>query len=207
MCPDWTEDLIRKKEEELGCKRPDNLTYSYHKYRGGDMSEDDRVYHCPTCGGTFAGDELLAFRENGEWVPMCPSCRDCERIPVSESEGWYAYVRDLHDGTRLEYLGTSGQVLFQLLEARSAGRTLGTTSKGLEISIEGILRWEIDDGNAPPGFEDNDGNGFSWGRAWLDGELEAFCPEEYLERLLDDEDARETGLLDCEMVYIGRRER
>lgn len=33
VCPTWMEDIIRKKEEELGCKRPDDLTYSYLKYR------------------------------------------------------------------------------------------------------------------------------------------------------------------------------
>ncbi len=33
VCPDWMEDIIRKKEEELGCKRPDDLVYTYHKYR------------------------------------------------------------------------------------------------------------------------------------------------------------------------------
>ncbi len=33
VCPDWMEDIIRKKEEELGCKRPDDLKYSYCKYR------------------------------------------------------------------------------------------------------------------------------------------------------------------------------
>ncbi len=162
------------------------------------MSEDDQ-YHCPTCNTTFAKDELLAFRYNGKWVPMCPDCKDFNEIHPVDAEGWYAYIDDALGMPKNTYLGTSADVFIKL----AGGKCLGRTHDGLDITMRGILEKEMEEGNTPPCFMDDYGVRFDWGVAWLDGRLENFTAASYLKDLLYDDEARETGLLGCEMIYIG----
>lgn len=163
------------------------------------MSEDDQ-YHCPMCGSTFAKDELLAFREHGKWVPMCPDCKDFNEILPVGAEGWYAYMDNAVGLPGNVYLGTSSDVFIKL----ASGKNLGKTHGGLDITLKGILASEIEEGNTPPCFMNDYGEKFDWGTAWLDGRLENFSAASYLRDLLYDDEVRATGLLNCEMVYVGR---
>lgn len=156
--------------------------------------EIKNIYVCPDCGGQFLDEDMAAFREDGEWKPMCPNCLNwTELVPVQE-EGWYldTKVGALH-------LGTNEEVLQKLL----AGECLGEDCDGNEVTMRSILEAELDEDNTPPSLFKIYGHKFDWGKAWLDGRLTGYSPADWLTEIMGDDEVRETGLFRNRMTYVG----
>ncbi len=156
--------------------------------------EMKNIYVCPDCGGQFLDEDMAAFRDNGEWKPMCPNCLNWDELVPVQEEGWYL---DAKVGT--VYLGTNEEVLSKLL----AGECLGEDFDGHAVTMRTILEYELDEDSTPPSFHNIYGDRFDWGKAWLDGRLTGYSPADWLTELLSDDEVRENGTLWCNMTYVG----
>ena len=164
------------------------------------MSGIEKMYCCPVCSGRFPESEMAAFREDGEWKPMCPECLDWTELKPIQDEGWY-----LETGYRkLVFLGTDEEVMRRLLAGECLGTYFDDDRKPCEITMRNILEYEMNDTYCIPArFREAYGDSFDWGKAWLDGRLTGYSPADYLADILHDEDTMEDGTLWGQMIYVG----